>query len=76
MENTPAWHSYEAVDIDGSWYNTPFIHKVVAELKKKSVLVQAGLDEFSKAEILVLHILNESNHDFLWEGQKTDEKHD
>lgn len=68
MENTPAWHSYKAVEIDGSYYNTPFIHEVVAELNKKAALVQAGLDEFSKAEGLALHILNASNHGFLWKG--------
>lgn len=68
MENTPGWHSYEAVQIDGSWYKTTFIHEVVEQLKRKAVLVQAGLDEFSKSEILALHILNNSNHDFLWQS--------
>lgn len=76
MQNTPAWHSYKAVDIDGSWYKTTFIQEVVAELNKKAAFVQAGLDEFSKAEMLAAHILNESNHDFLWVGRQTNEEND
>jgi hypothetical protein len=61
MENTPAWHSYEAVCVDGTWYNTPFIKEVVEQLMKKAYLVQAGLDEYSKAEIFALHVLSQSN---------------
>jgi ribonuclease HIII len=60
-ENAPAWHSYESVCVDGSWYHTTFIKEVVEQLMKKAPPVQAGLDEYSKAEIFALHILKESN---------------
>jgi len=61
MENNPAWHSYGSVCVDGTWYHTTFIKEVVEQLMKKAHLVQAGLDEYSKAEIFALHILKESN---------------
>ena len=61
MESTPAWHSYEAVRIDGHYYNTTFINKVVKELMNKAFLVKAGIDQFSQAEIFALHVLKESN---------------
>lgn len=58
---TPHWHSTQAVCIDNVYYNTPFIKEVGEELMKKAFVVRAGLDEFTKAEILALHILRASN---------------
>jgi hypothetical protein len=61
MENNPSWHSYKAVNIDGIYYNTPFIKKVVEQLIRKSFLVRSGLDEYSLAEVFALKVLDGSN---------------
>ena len=59
QDNTHAWHSSKAVCIDGKYYNTPFLKEVVAELSKKAFYAERGFAEFSKADMLVLHILKE-----------------
>jgi|688.fasta_scaffold739399_2 hypothetical protein len=61
MENNPSWHSYKAVNIDGIYYNTPFIKEVVEQLIRKSFLVRSGLDEYSLAEVFALKVLDGSN---------------
>jgi hypothetical protein len=61
MENSPSWHSYKAVNIDGIYYNTPFIKEVVEQLIRKSFLVRSGLDEYSLAEVFALKVLDGSN---------------
>jgi hypothetical protein len=61
MENNPSWHSYKAVNIDGIYYNTPFIKEVVEQLIRKSFLVRSGLDEYSLAEVFSLKVLDGSN---------------
>ena len=56
-----AWHSYKAIEIDGKYYNTSFIKEVIKELSQKAFYVERGFAEFSKVDMLVLHILKESN---------------
>lgn len=56
-----AWHSYEAIEIDGKYYKTTFIMDIVKELSQKAFYVERGFAEFSKADRLVLHILKEAN---------------
>lgn len=58
---TPFWHSQPSIKIDNTYYSTPFIKEVVEELMKKAFVVRTGLDEFTKAEILALHVLRGSN---------------